>query len=207
MNDKPADHYDEKVEAPVELSEQDLADLAALHGEPSGGEDREAPTWHTVLQVWDTVLRDAKPEKDVRPTPQYCNRIITSYSGVTYADMYAFRDLFYERVNELHQILVDEIATDDECLKWDNAAEDLEHNFGHYFNLLKNWQCRFLEWEVAWDCLNPNAAIDIATISQVHSIFFGNTGLTQHLENLQMVLTEEQSQEIADALNAIKEGQ
>lgn len=185
------------------LSDQDREDLASL--EEHGIAVPEA-TFHPILMVWREILKPARDELDSRITPQWASRIVATYRDVAYSDMGSMRDRYYGKVIELLEILEAEIATDDECLTYTTPEEDVAENSQHYKNLLRDWQLRFLSWELAWDFADPRAGVELAAISEVHKAFFGETGVTQYLDNIRFEYTEADQQELAEALNALKEG-
>lgn len=187
----------------VELTEQDKADLASLHAMPEVPEDFE---YHPILMVWREILKPARTEASKKVTPQWASRIVAQYQGVTFADMLEFQARYYGKIEELFQMLLDEIATDENCLVYDSPEEDLAENIGHYKNLLRDWQVRFMAWEVAWDCGDPAAGVELAAISEVHKAFFGQTGLTQFLDNIKLELDEAWQAELSAELEAMKEG-
>jgi hypothetical protein len=192
---------------PLPLSDQDVEDLATLeeHG-LAAPEIPETVTFHPILMVWREILKPARDELDSRITPQWASRIVATYRDVAYADMPTMRDRYYGKVIELLDMLNDEIATDDECLGYTTPEEDVEHNSGHYKNLLRDWQLRFLSWELDWDCTDASAGVELAAISEVHKAFFGETGVTQYLDNIRFEYTEADQSELAEALGALREG-
>lgn len=187
----------------VELSEQDKVDLAKLD---AGIEVPEDAVFHPILMVWREILKPARDELEARITPQWASRIVASYKDVAYADMPTMRDRYYGKIIELLEILEAEIATDDECLSYTTPEDDVENNSQHYRNLLRDWQLRFLGWELEWDCTDPKAGTELAAISEVHKAFFGETGVTQYLDNIRFEYTERDQTELAEALAALKEG-
>jgi hypothetical protein len=164
------------------------------------------PQFHTVLEVWREVLKPAEAERTKRVTPQWANRIVGAYQGITFADMEGFRDLYFGRLGELNQILLDEIASDEDCLTYATAEEDLENNHGHYKALLFNWQLHFMGWELAWECTSATAEIELAVISEIHKMFFGDTGITPFLESIRFEFTDADQHELTAALEALRDG-
>lgn len=186
----------------VELTETDEADLLHLFGEDDG----KPNVFRPILYIWREVLAPAGDELEVKPTPQWCSRIVASYPLISYVDMYTYRDLYYSRIKRLGEILDKEIESDEECLTYTTPAEDVEHNSGHYKSVLTDWQLEFLGWEMDWDCLHADSAIDLATISEIHKMFFGDTGLTAYLENIQFEFTEADQAELAQVLTDRRDG-
>jgi hypothetical protein len=171
-----------------------------------GGEAPDGPSFHTILEVWREVLKPAAGQATEPVTPAWANRIIASYQGVTYADMVRYQESYFGKIGELVQLLLDEIASDEECLNHLSPEEDAEHNAHHYKNLLLQWQLAITQWELDWDTLSPDAAIEVAAISEVHKMFFGQTGLTQFLDNIQLEFTEADQAQLAEALQALRDG-
>lgn len=194
--------YEETIEAPDNVedlfSEQDREDLEALNA--------QAPTFHPILKIWHEVLHHAEGELGAKVTPQWANRITSSYRELNYADMPDFRDRFFGKLVDLVKILEVEIATDDECLTYTSPEEDVEFNSRHYHNVLRAWQVELMRWELDWDCTSEHAATEIAAISEVHKQLFGPTGITQFLDNIKFEVTEADQAETVAALEALKEG-
>lgn len=191
------------MEQPVELTEQDERDLARLQAEPDGIPE---PTFHPILKVWQAVLEPAEQELNAAVTPQWANRIVSAYAGVTFADMLEYRERYFSKIIDLARILDDEIEGDADCLKYTQPEEDAEHNSAHYKNVLLNWQMMFLTWEMEWDTADPQAATELAAISEVHKMFFGDTGLTQFLDNIKFEFTEADQMQMTEALEDFKGG-
>lgn len=170
-------------------------------------EEAGQATYHTILQVWQEVLKPAEAEKSKRITPQYANRICTTYNGLQFADMLEFRDRYFSKILQLASILDIEIATDDECLKLISPEEDIEHNSVHYLNVLTDWQKAFLQWELDWDCADPAAPIELAAISEVHRMFFDQNGLTALLDQIKFEFTDDDRDLLSAALQELREAQ
>lgn len=189
----------------IPLTEQDLADLATLdQGIAAPGRD-EAP-YNPILRVWRAILEPALAESTKKVTPQWASRIVASYQGVEFSDMNEMRDRYYGKILELNALLDAEIATDSDCLSYTTPEEDVAENTEHYKNLLRDWQIRFMEWETSWDCTDPQAGVELAAVSEVHKAFFGQTGLTQFLDNIKFEYTEADQHELAQVLESMKEG-
>ena len=187
----------------LELTEQDQADLDTMWAEPSG-EHHEPPAYHTLLEVWREVLRPIDDERTKPPTAQWCSRTISAYQGIGFADMYKFRDCYFDSLQELREILLEEISSDPECLTWASPEEDVEHNGHHYLNLLLQWQLTIQEWELAWDCTDVDAAIKLGAIGEVYKLVFGQTGITAYLDNIRFEFTESDQELISSALQDLR---
>lgn len=172
---------------------------------PGEGEDG-APTFHTILEVWREVLTPGEQIKKEKITPQWAARMTSKYTELTYKDMPAFRDRYFAKVEELLQRVVDIIDEDPECLNLTTPEEDAEHNSVHYVELLTEWQIIVLGWEMDWDCTDPAAAVELAAISETHTMFFGPMGLTSLLDNIPFEYTDMHRDALALALQSYKEG-
>ena len=185
----------------VVLSEQDEADLHRLHTEPDG---IEPPSFHPILQVWREVLAPAEGEMTKPISPNWANRIVSSYTEITFNDMGEFRTRYFTKLLQLATIIDTEIATDPDCLTYTTPAEDVENNAHHYKNLLMNWQMAVLEWELEWDTMDQWAAVELAAISEVHKMFFGDQGLTAFLDNIGFEFGEDDQQLLVEALEGLR---
>lgn len=163
--------------------------------------------YHTILEIWREVLKPAKAERFKKITPQWANRICSTYREIDFQHMPAFRDRYFDKVDELAEILDLEIDTDIECLNLISAEEDVEHNGATYLNILIEWQRAFLQWELDWNCTNIEAATELAAISEVHRMFFGETGITSLLDNIQFQITDADRDILAASLQELREDQ
>lgn len=168
---------------------------------PPEPEAPETP-YHTLLEVWRAVLAPARDGemRNEKVSPQWATKIVSTYQGLTYGDTPAVNALLYLIVDELGQILDDEIATGDDPLEWADAESDVQNNSQHYRNLLTSWQCHMLRRELEWDPRDADAAVMLAALSEVHNMFFGQTGLTAHLESIKFQFTEEDQADLRTAL-------
>lgn len=184
----------------IEFSDEDREHLEAM-----GITDGETPSFHPVLHVWKAVLEPADKEINEKVTPQYAQRILATYRFIGFEDMNDFRDRFYSKIMRLREILLEIIASDDECLTYTTPEEDVEHNSKHYRTALLEWQKEFLRWELAWDTMDPAAAVELATIGEVHRMFFSDQGLTAQLQMIQFQYTEQDQAEVQAELRSLSE--
>jgi hypothetical protein len=191
--------YD-KADTEFEITDEAIEGFIDNHG-------GEMPPFNPVLRVWREVLAPAAGEADAKVTPQWANRMVTSFQGLEYGQMNVFRDRYFGKILELAALLNEEIDSDEDCLTYHSPEEDVEHNSGHYRNLLTSWQLAILGWEMAWETTDEYAAVELAAISEVHKMFFGPTGITAYLDNIKFEYTEADQQQLAWALQELKDGQ
>jgi hypothetical protein len=185
----------------IEMSEKDEADLQRLLTE--GAE----PEFHPVLEVWREVLSNGPELAKEKVSPQWASKIVGTYSGITFQDMEEVQARYFGKIGDLAKILDYEIASDKECLTYRSSEEDALENGSHYRNLLRDWQLTFLQWELDWKTTDPMAAVELAAISEVHKMFFGQTGLTAYLDNIKFEFTEQDQMDLAEALTELRDGQ
>lgn len=190
----------EPVES-IEMSTKDEEDLQKLLSEGT------EPEFHPVLEVWREVLRPAAELAKEKVTPQWASKMVATYPKVEFADMELMQHLYFSKIGELAEVLDAEIATDKDCLTYRSAEEDAEENSDHYKNLLRDWQLTFMQWELDWETTSPTAPVELAAISEVHKMFFGQTGLTAYLDNIKFEFTEEDSTNLAESLMALRDTQ
>ena len=198
MNESP--EVTESIELPI--TEHDEADIIKMFGtEP------EAPAHRTILEVWREVLAPADSERNKKVAPQYAINMVSTYPGVTFADMQDFSVDYFTKIIALYDILVAEIATDDECLLRHTVEDDLAYNAQHYKNVLTDWQLQFMRWELEWETTDPKAAVQLGAMSEAHKMFFGQMGLVPYLAsiNFDEQYTEADQTALAEALTSLKE--
>lgn len=189
FGDEPVEEY---IEMPG-LSEQDLEDLAKLDSQPE-------LEYHSVLQVWQTVLESADRPDNRHMTPKWAMAIISQYVGIGFADLPDYVETYFDLLSEMTVVVNDVILLDDDCFKVTNATEDVEANRSNFLAILRDWQLLLLTRELEWDPTDPFAAVQIAALSEIQKLFFGQTGLTGHLEAIKLEVTEEDQIELATVL-------
>lgn len=185
----------------IEFTEKDQEDLNRML------EESAEPEFHPVLEVWREVLSNGPELAKEKVSPQWASKIVATYVGVAFKDMEDVQAQYFAKIAELANILDLEIATDKECLTYRSAEEDKVENAVHYKNILRDWQLTFLQWELDWNCRDPYAAVELAAISEVHKMFFGPTGLTAYLDNIQFEFTEQDQKDLGEALLELRDGQ
>ena len=186
----------------------DISEIIGLDGgEPPSSEEGDGQEYHTILQVWREVLKNARTEQHKKVTPQWANRIVTSYRGIEFQDMNLFRNRYFTKVLVLLDILEEEIETDEQCLTYTSAEEDVQFNSNHYLHVLTNWQVQFLQWELHWDCSALDAATELASLSEVHRMFFADQALTTLLDSIGFQYTDENRTELVEQLEAVRKAE
>lgn len=178
----------------VQLSEQDKRDLAAL------GAEAEPEEYHTILEVWRTILVSADRPDNRHVTPRWASEIVSNYLGVGFPDMPRYVDYYFSLTNRMLEVLDGIIAADEDCLKPDNREDDLAHNRDRYLEVLREWQLLLLTEELEWDVAHPDAPLQLAALAEVQKMFFGQTGVVGYLEAIKLEVTEEDQEALATTL-------
>lgn len=191
------DKVTETIETPADA---EIIDFPVLN------ENEEPPSYHSILQVWSAVLEPAAAEQSAPVTPQWANRITSTYRELSYADMIKVRNELFSMLMQMRWDVVCIIEENPECLNVETAEEDIEHNAQHFREIMIRWQERMLQREIAWDCTSDNAAVEIATLSEVHKMLFGENGITGFLDAIGFQFTDADQDELRERLTAVKEG-
>jgi hypothetical protein len=179
----------------IELTEQDKADLASLTENP--------PEFHTILEVWQTILDGAEKSSREQVGPGYAARVTAQFPQVQVQQMNTYRDMYFAKIADMKAILDAEIATDKKALSYDNKTDDGVENATHYKNILLQWQQQFVQWEQNFDV--EHAALDLGTMSEVHTFFFSQEGLVSYLGEIDFEYTEDDQLLVQDALREMRE--
>lgn len=185
---------------PIETFEYDIPD------DTSELDEREAGPYRSLLEIWRAVLEPAR-DGDMRGdpiSPQWATKMVSTYPEIKFTDVLAIHHGVFDMAGALGDLLDEEIATDDECLKVPSAEEDASENAEHYRNILTGWQIYLLTEELAWSPNDEDAAVQLAVLSEVQQMFLGQTGLVAHLDSIGFQFTESDQVELAQRLAEAK---
>lgn len=171
------------------------------------GEAQPQAPYRTLLEVWRAVLEPAGTgEMRTDPiSPQWATKMVTTYPGVGFADVEGIHHGVFDMAAELAEMLDDEIASDDECLKKATAEEDATENARHYKDMLAKWQAHLVQAELAWRPSHREAAVELAVLSEVQQMFLGEMGLVAHLDSIGFQFTDEDRLELEAHLKATRD--
>ena len=192
MNDQP------------ELTEEEMQAIQdSLQFDP---EDLNKPLEHTVLKMWQEVLKNIEEEEKGRITPAIATHVVSSWPKLSYSEVGAYFSYYYALMKELREDLNEVIASDPECL--DRVEDDAIENRELYLEIAFLWSDRIQQWDEAWDWEAPDAHVQIAAIADVSAVFIGQTGLLQHLSQPQVnfQMTEEDREALTARLQEAAKG-
>lgn len=169
-------------------------------------EKAESAPYNPVLKIWQTLLSAAQNVRNESITPQWAVKVTQDYPQLSFADMPFYRDMLYNKIDLFKEVLNIEIESDDECLKVISPEEDLERNGRLYLNVLILWQKLILTWELDWNCEDPDAAVELATIADVHKMFFADNGIVALLEEIKFEMTDDKRELLTEELEELKNG-
>lgn len=193
----------ESIELPEELTEQDQADLAALWGEAAD------TNYRSIFLIWDEILKPENLESNRGMTMQAATVICGRYPQMTYGLVEAFERLYFEVMGDLattlHNAVEAKRGDEHDPLGVDNAEEDVARNGEDYVELLMTWQEQLTAWEISWQPSHPEAPAWVAALGEVQNFFFGERGLTGHLEVIKLEFTEEHVETLQRRLQAVRD--
>lgn len=187
MTDQP----NETLEIPDDLSEMPEA--------------AEPAPYRTLLELWRVLLNTSRTVPDEPVSMQWATKMVNTYPEIRYRDVEDIHVGVFALTAELADILDEIIESDDECLKKVDAQEDAEQNAHLYRRALIDWQVAFIEREARWRATDKGAARELAILSEVQQMFFGQTGLVGHLDTIGFQYTEADQEELTKALVAAKD--
>lgn len=160
-------------------------------------EETEEPEHRPLLEVWRALLQPARDHASEPVGLQWAVRLKAAYPHLSFAEIDAVRVGYFEKLNQLIDILHYEIESDPDCLTHRTVESDAAENAVHYKSLVLLWQQAFLVWESEWLATNESAAVDAACIAEVHKMFFGQMGLLGHLDTINFEFNEDDQAELA----------
>lgn len=190
----------ETIEGPEVLTDQDQKDLEAMWGEQTNG------VYRSVLLIWDELI---KPEniatnKAEGISMQWATIMCGRYPQVTYEATIDFHGWYFEFLEKLADVLHEHVAVlkadEHDPLGAENAEEDVANNHDSFIHVLTEWQLALLDFELAWRPDIKHAAAYVAALGEVQQFFFGERGLTGHLEAIKFEFTDEDTAALAGKL-------
>lgn len=157
--------------------------------------------YNTVLRVWQEILSPAGDLVEEPITPKWALYIVNTYPEMTFNKVELFQKTFYGLLEELGGILQEIIDGNKDCLKVADAEEDLEENRQIYLQVIEAWQVALRQRELAWDSNSTTAAEQLAAISEVDRLVFGQEGFINYLDSIKLEVTEAEQQYLTDLLN------
>lgn len=197
------ENVNESIELPEELSAQDQADLASLWGEATDVKFR------SILLIWDEVLKPENIAANRGISMQAATMLCGRYPQMTYEQIPTFETAYFtyleELAAELHRVVEEKRADEHDPLGVENAEDDVARNGDAYVELLMAWQESLTVRELEWSPDQHHAAAIVAALGEVQNFFFGQQGLTGHLEVIKLEFTEEHTAELAARLQALRD--
>lgn len=183
-----------------EILEQPIPDDASEVDAP------EPTPYRTLLEIWRAVIKPGRDgtARNRKISPQWATKIVSTYPEVTFAATPTVHHRVFDLVDALGQILDGIIDLDDQCLTYTSPQEDVENNTSHYLTVLTEWQVYMLRQEMEWSPTDQDAAAELAALSEVHGMFFGETGLVAHLDAIGFQFTESDQETLQNALESTK---
>ena len=186
----------ERTEEIVELFE----DVESILADAPETQEHKPAAKRTLLEVWAKVLESIEAAESQQIPMPLAARIIASYPQIKVQEIQKYHRLYHGKLKALRSILLAEIATDEDCFK--HVEDDAEKNHHHYLNLLVDWQRQIKEWESNWNSGATLAHVDMAAVADASSFFLGQQGLVAHLDQINFVFTDDESEAVMAAIGA-----
>ena len=133
----------------------------------------------TVLEAWYELLSNVAPAAKEPIRMAMVIPVLGRFPYLDVAEADTHFKCFYEILENAHQALMFEIASDPECLK--NGVNDAEDNHGHYLNVIISWSKVLREYEDGWDVKDLDAAPKLTAGIAATEYLIGEQGLLAHL--------------------------
>lgn len=185
---------------PINLTEQDLADIEQMHAEEAYNPAEREP----LLVIWEDLLSHIDTERHAKITLPIAQKTVSRWPQLSYADMPRYHELYFEYLNQMRQPVLDALSADPESREVP-GNEDAETNRKHYLEILFEWNALASLWQFQWETTDPEAAIKIAAMIDANGFFLSQTGLVAHFHEIGLRLTEEEQQAMADRVMAYEE--
>lgn len=167
--------------------------------------DAPEASYNSMLKVFEAIFNGIDTERDERITPVWANRMISLYPQMTFKDLPAFHERYFNKLEELRNILRMEIEAAGDDIEVDSSEEDIENNSARFLNLLLQWQVTLQQWDLDWRVDSEDAVVEMAAASECFKFLFGQTGITQFFSDIEFTLSDEDQKMIGDAILEARE--
>jgi len=178
-------------EPEVELSAQDIADLASL------GSTESKP--RTLLEVWSNVLKNIEPSRDQKHiAPTIANKIVSSWPKMSFQDVRNYHLKYHALLIELRDILENLIEKNPDALE--NTENEAVDNRDLYIELVSRWHEQVAQWERDWTVDDADSHVQLAAIADAASFFTGPSGLAAHFSDIGLSFTDDDRETLTKRL-------
>lgn len=181
----------------VELSEQDVEDLASMGLGPDG--EPLAPD-RSLLRIWREVLSNIERLAAEPVSMGVAGKIVAGWPALTFQDTPRYHELYHEYLLDIRALL-DAVIEDNPGAIDHEGDDDMKENYELYKELVIGWNLRLDELESAWRAEDEDSHIQYAALVDARGFLFSPMGLAGHLEAKGFELD---SQEVIDALKAMR---
>lgn len=182
-------------ETPIELTEQDEADLAAMQGEATKSLN------HTLLEIWRDVLSNVEKSAAEKVTPYTANKIVGSWPQLKFQDVPEYHRLYHTYLLLYRDALDAIIKAHPGCLS--NIGEEGTEEFDPvanrqaYIDIFFEWQMVTIRLEHLWDAADENSHVVLAALADAAALTTGEQGLIQHLSQPQINFQFDEADQMA----------
>lgn len=155
----------------------------------------EKPKNHTILEVWSSVLDAIEDARDSRITVSKAAQLVATYPFLSFEDLPAYMEAYYDYLVQYRSLLREEIASDDKALTWTEPDDDAEQNRHHYLNLMVGWQRLALHLRSEWE-VGAFAGIKLAALNDTQQFMLGERGIINLLGQIKFSYDDDDANEI-----------
>lgn len=164
------------------------------------------PESHSLLEVWRALLSNIESQEAEKISSQQAFKLLQAYPFLKMQELPQYSWGFYSCLKMYRDILDEEIATDPECFKHNEPADDAEYNRHHYLNLLVQWQKLAKSWQDDWNAADNDSHIWLASYADSQNFIMGEKGIVTLLDQIPFSYTEDDAAEIWSLVVADEEG-
>ncbi len=173
---------------------------------PAESPTKDATPLHTLLEIWENLLSNIEKSREERVGPQIAARILRAWPMLPLQRIPAYLDTYHSYLEQFRDVLRELISDNPEALK-NLGSEDAELNHQLYLDLLFEWNCLALGFDLTWDVTHEDSYLQLAALADAFNFVLGDQGLVAHFNSIGFRLTEEENADLVSALKAWVEEQ
>lgn len=168
----------------VQLSEQDVADLASI-GIDAEPDEEKAPEF-CVLNIWRELFTNVEKSRKEKVPMSAASRIVASWPKISFQETVVYHELYHSYLSSIGAFL-DEVRP--AAFEF-TGADDGVANREDYIALLVEWHIWLDFLKNSWDAADPQSHIQAAALVDAGGFVFNETGLLGHLGAIGFQLDE-----------------
>jgi len=169
----------------VQLSEQDVADLAKIGIDAS--DEEAAKPQRTLLTAWRHVFGNVAKSRAEKVPLMAASRIVASWPKLSFQDTAVYHDLYHSYLTAIGDFLDDVRPAAFDLIGDADGVDNRED----YVALLVEWHIYLDFLKNSWNASDPESHIQAAALVDAGEFVFSQTGLLGHLGAIGFQLDEQ----------------